>query len=580
MKTILSVLCSVAIACASIKGASPGSSIGIAVNPSGNLAFLHVDLSGALILAAAGPGNTVAYSGTGVAVGPDGKLAYLNVDANGGLILSGSPSPTTPLLSVNGGTGVSNSGGTITFGAKNITFSNSLTLSGTDGSTLNVGGGGTLGTGAYQPQTVLTGTSGRLTVTNGGVGGTTLDITYPIGTIAASASDAGTWLQMNGQAVSKTTYATLFSILGHRPVMSWSYVNLIGVGASNTFNNVAWDGTAYVICGNAGTLLTSTNLTSWTSHTSGAANFNAITATTSIFVAVGASNSIYESSDHGVTWNSETSGVTSTLANIKFANSEFVTCGSTGWISHSTNGTSWTATQPNSGPSLAIIAYNTGLSMWFLAPSASGTAGYVFSTDGTTFTFVANPAVNASIYGGYDSGFFYVIDQTTGAVWRSSNGSSWSNSANPGVGSFGGIPGRAGVINGGNLWQAGIGVFTSGYATFTPTFIANGQTYMAIATLAQGFPNDTSSQKFVISTASGNPNATFNSVDGIQMWPQPTRVLSMVGSFMLSNYANGEYFIWTSGGIIGYAPDPYDPSVNFWIPANPANGTALYIKAL
>ena len=91
MKKILLLLFVLA---ASAFATTPAGQIGIALNPSGALSFLHVNNSGALLLATLGPGGSSTPMGQiGVALDPSGNLAFLNVDSNGGLIVSG---PTTP----------------------------------------------------------------------------------------------------------------------------------------------------------------------------------------------------------------------------------------------------------------------------------------------------------------------------------------------------------------------------------------------------------------------------------------------------------------------------------------------------
>ena len=76
---------------ARVLATTPGGQLGIAVNPSGQLAFLNVDANGLLLLATAGPGGTLPVPGgqTGIALDPSGNVAFLHVDANGGLLISG-----------------------------------------------------------------------------------------------------------------------------------------------------------------------------------------------------------------------------------------------------------------------------------------------------------------------------------------------------------------------------------------------------------------------------------------------------------------------------------------------------------
>lgn len=135
--------------------------------PSGaNLASL---LTTALPASKGGTGLTSLGTGVATALGNA-------TNASGGLVTFSGNIGAATATTVNGNT-LTTGTGTLTFGAsKVLTVSNTLTLASTDGSTLNVGAGGTLGTAAFQPQTVLTGTANEITVSNAGVGATTLSL--------------------------------------------------------------------------------------------------------------------------------------------------------------------------------------------------------------------------------------------------------------------------------------------------------------------------------------------------------------------------------------------------------------------
>ena len=102
----------------------------------------------------------------------------------------------------------------------------------------------------------------------------------------------------------------------------------------------------FVVVGDSGTILTSSDGTTWTSRTSGTSNglYN-IFYGNSTFVAEGHSGTILTSSD-GTTWTSRTSGTSEHLYGITYGNSTFVVAGdndsgSVGTILTSSDGITW-----------------------------------------------------------------------------------------------------------------------------------------------------------------------------------------------------------------------------------------------
>ncbi len=101
-------------------------------------------------------GTPTTFSGYGISdTSSNLATAITDETGSGALVFGTSPTLTTPTLgaatatSINGLT-ITSSTGTLTIAnSKTFTASNTLTLAGTDGSTLNIGTGGTLGTAAY-----------------------------------------------------------------------------------------------------------------------------------------------------------------------------------------------------------------------------------------------------------------------------------------------------------------------------------------------------------------------------------------------------------------------------------------------
>ena len=75
---------------------------------------------------------------------------------------------------------------------------------------------------------------------------------------------------------------------------------------------------SYVSVGNSGTILTSSDGTSWDNRTSGTKDLKGVNYGNSIFVVAGVSGTILTSSD-GTTWTSRTSGTTNTLWGVTYS---------------------------------------------------------------------------------------------------------------------------------------------------------------------------------------------------------------------------------------------------------------------
>jgi len=114
---------------------------------------------------------------------------------------------------------------------------------------------------------------------------------------------------------------------------------------ANTHNDVAWDGALLVAVGAGGVIETSPDGITWTARTSGTANnLNAVGWADSAWVAVGDSGTIIFSFD-AITWYPATSGTANALYDIETAEGEGYTrvCGASGTVLESLDsGLTWT----------------------------------------------------------------------------------------------------------------------------------------------------------------------------------------------------------------------------------------------
>ena len=181
----------------------------------------------------------------------------------------------------------------------------------------------------------------------------------------------------------------------------------------------------FIAVGGSGTLLTSSDGTTWTAQTTGTTNALRAVAYdgSSTLVAVGWSGTILTSSD-GTTWTSRTSGTSKNINNVAYGNNKFIVVGDNGTTLYSSDGitwTDWTSTcGANDNESFWDVAY--GSSTWV----AVGDNGSIYTSDessctkrtsGTTVEF------NELLYG--DSTFVAAGDN--GTVLTSSDGITWTS---------------------------------------------------------------------------------------------------------------------------------------------------------
>lgn len=181
------------------------------------------------------------------------------------------------------------------------------------------------------------------------------------------------------------------------------------VGRGN-FNNPALRALTQVAgvffaVGDAGTIVSSIDGISWTSRPSSTTrNLRGVTHG-NVYVAVGDNGTILTSSDSNL-WGVQSSGTTNTLRQVAAAGNIIVAVGDKGAIVTSINGgVTWTAQILSGAPDLAGVA---------VEPQ-------------TTLNAVADPLL------GFVSGSLFVVADSAGNVYTSTNGLAWSGAIRTGV---------------------------------------------------------------------------------------------------------------------------------------------------
>lgn len=284
-------------------GITPGGGLAIAVNPSGDLAFLSVDALGNLISAPLIGQLGPPFPGgqTGVAIDPDGNIAFLHVDANGALLISGGGGGGSGTV-----TSVSFTGGLISVATPTVTPA--FTVAGTSGgipyfssastwassgallaNRIVIGGGAgaapsttTTGTGVLTALGINVGSAGAF-VTFNGAGGTpsaitlTNGVSLPLSTgitgfgtgiataLAINTGSAGAPVLLNG-ALGTPSSGTVTNLTGT------ASININGtVGATTpaagTFTTITAGSATSLLLGTAGSAVGSVGFRNATSGT-------------------------------------------------------------------------------------------------------------------------------------------------------------------------------------------------------------------------------------------------------------------------------------------------------------------------
>lgn len=115
--------------------------------------------------------------------------------------------------------------------------------------------------------------------------------------------------------------------------------------ATTSLNNATYYNGMYIAVGNGGVIFTSTNGQSWTSRTSGVAtNLNSIACANNLGCSAVGDSGVIRYSAFGLTWAAATSSTTNDIMSVTTSGDRFVAVGKGGVIRYSTTGTgTWTA---------------------------------------------------------------------------------------------------------------------------------------------------------------------------------------------------------------------------------------------
>lgn len=200
-------------------------------------------------------------------------------------------------------------------------------------------------------------------------------------------------------------------------------------GSTANLNSVSFDPVRnqYVVVGDNGVILTSTNLTTWVPQASGVTtNLHSITYNSAIigYIVVGDGGTILSSLD-GTGWETQTASTSINLRGATSTSQYYVITGDNGFISTSVNGVIWVNQISGTDQALTGVASGvTGNLQTTLYTTGSNHIALT-SNNGANWTAVtvgANTDFNSVVY---DNGFFYTVG-SNGVITYTSNTSSWA----------------------------------------------------------------------------------------------------------------------------------------------------------
>ncbi|MFC3801895.1 DUF4073 domain-containing protein [Cohnella sp. GCM10012308] len=230
--------------------------------------------------------------------------------------------------------------------------------------------------------------------------------------------------QVFGAAYGNGTYVIYSqsggSVFTSTDASTWTEVSL---PSGATWYGMTYGNGAFILVGNNGYILRSTDGTNWTTVDP---FVNQAIYNNGLYVAVGnnsPSGTIFGtilSSTDGRAWTNRLTTV-GNLTSVAYGNNRYAAVGTGGKIYTSADGINWiSVATTNTTENLAGIRYVNGM---FMAVGANGTL--VVSTDGTTWTAPGSTGLTGSLTSvAYGNGK-YLISGNTSSLWYSSDGATW-----------------------------------------------------------------------------------------------------------------------------------------------------------
>jgi len=238
---------------------------------------------------------------------------------------------------------------------------------------------------------------------------------------------------------------------------------------------IAFGGGTFVAAGDGGKVLTSSNGITWASQSTGISNaLNGVSFGHGQFVAVGSAGLVMTSGD-GAAWATQNSGTTKQLNAISTTDIGFVAVGNSGTILTSSDGTNWIAQLAST--SGTFVGVGAGFGRMFAGVAANPPEVF-WSTNGSVWSYMTNVPIFQQpdlFNGGFATGDGVMVGvRIRGLFCRSVDGDVWTELSSPFFYCYGITQARHTFVTvGGNPSGGGgrtIGTSTNGLAWQTRYF--------------------------------------------------------------------------------------------------------------
>ena len=223
-------------------------------------------------------------------------------------------------------------------------------------------------------------------------------------------------------ALTAGTSISIVDVSPSEPVDTRSTASIVTVG-SNRWQGVAYGNGVFVAVGNDGYVAYSSDGATWSTPTQvGTNSWYSITFANGKFVAVGNSGYTTTTID-GQTWTTpvQVSGLSQRLQQVRYGNGIFLAVGYDSKSTTSVDGQTWTTPVSIGGNGMAVVFDGSKF-------VATGRIGIKTTIDGTSWTYVSSTPIDFITAISYGNGTYVVGRDSDGAIYYSTNLTSWSAS--------------------------------------------------------------------------------------------------------------------------------------------------------